>query len=147
MRVQQSVKMPIGFLLLLGGAIVGAAFLITWLWGYATWQAWWASNVLHLGGGVYGFFFVRALFERTRRAHGIYTYPWMEAILFVGGAIVLGVAWEWYEFMIDRYSVLILGLPSLMSYADNIGDLGTDTLGALIAAGIFLARRNSRAKR
>lgn len=121
------------WLLIIGGLIVAATFLVGLIWGVGTWESWWIANGLHFIGGAYAFFFVRAVFYYTKSYHKITAAPWAEILLFVIGALVLGVLWEWFEFVLDRYRVLIAGKESLMTYADNIGDLITDTLGAIVA--------------
>lgn len=122
------------WLLGIGGAIVAATFWVAWIFGIGTLEAWWIANLLHFGGGAYAFFFVRAVFYYTRPYHKISAASWAEISLFVVGALVLGVLWEWLEFVLDRYRVLIAGKESLMTYADNIGDLAIDTFGALVSA-------------
>lgn len=131
------------WLLVIGGAIVAATFLAAWIFGIGTWEAWWIANILHFGGGAYAFFFVRAVFYYTKDYHKITAALWAEILLFVIGALVLGVLWEWFEFVLDRYRVLIAGKESLMTYADNIGDLIIDTLGAIIAAYIYGRQRKT----
>lgn len=128
------------WLLLFGGVIVAITFSVGLIFGVATKEAWWISNFLHLLGGAYAFFFVRAVFYYTRPYHKITAAPWAEIFLFMAGALILGVFWEWFEFVLDRYRVIIAGEPSLMTYADNIGDLITDTLGAVFA-GFYLWKR------
>lgn len=113
---------------------MAATFLVGLILGVGTWESWWIANGLHFIGGAYAFFFVRAVYEYTRDRHKISAPRGVEIILFIVGALVLGVLWEWFEFVLDRYRVLIAGKESLMTYADNIGDLAVDTFGALVAA-------------
>ena len=127
-------RKKIFFLFLAGGTIVATTFVVGLVFGVATWTSWWIANFLHLIGGAYAFYFTRAIFYYTRPYHKTSAAPWMETIFFVAGAIVLGVWWEWYELAIDRYHVLVLGERSIMTYADNIGDLVIDALGAAAAA-------------
>lgn len=134
MPERAALKKKIVFMLFLGGAIVATSFLVGLVFGVATWKAWWIANFLHLSGGAYAFYFTRAVFYYTKPYHKTTTTPWMEIIFFVAGAIVLGVWWEWYELLVDRYHVIILGEQSIMTYADNIGDLVIDATGALVAA-------------
>ena len=119
---------------------MAATFLVGLIWGVGTWESWWISNFLHFLGGVYAVFFVRELFNFAKTRHQILVPRWMEVIIWIGGALILGVFWEWFEFGLDRYRVLIAGKPSFMTYADNIGDLIIDTLGAF-AAGIYIWKR------
>lgn len=128
-------------LLIIGGAIVAATFLVGLIFGVATWESWWISNFLHFIGGAYAVFFVRELFNLAKTRHQILVPRWMEVLIFICGAIVLGVLWEWFEFAIDRYRVLIMGKPSLMTYADNIGDLIIDAVGAILVGLYFIRKR------
>ncbi len=121
-------------LLTIGGGIVAISFLVDWIFGRGTWAAWWIASGLHIIGGAYAFFFVRALFFYSWDVHRIETVQWMETIMLVSGALMLGVMWEWYEFAIDRYHVVLMGQQSIMTYADNIGDLLFDVAGAVIGA-------------
>ncbi len=130
-------------LLAAGGGIVAISFVVDRIFGVGTWAAWRIASILHVIGGAYGFFFVRALFFYSRGAHRTVTAHWMETIIFVGGALVLGVMWEWYEFAVDRYHVIAMGGESIMTYADNIGDLLFDAAGALAAA-FFLKQYGGR---
>jgi len=128
------------FLLLLGGLLVAADFFVVhFVFAPTSWGAWWSANVFHLLGGFYAFFFIRAVFAYTRSLHKTSAESWMESLIFILGAVFLGVMWEWFELAIDRYHALVQSRQSVMSYADNIGDLATDTLGALLAA--FYTRR------
>lgn len=115
---------------------MAATFLVGLIFGIGTWESWWISNILHFIGGGYAVFFVRELFNLAKTRHEILVPRWMEFAILIGGALVLGVFWEWFEFAIDRYRVLIVGKQSIMTYADNIGDLIIDFLGAL-AAGVY----------
>lgn len=130
-------------MLVIGGAIVATNFVVIWLFGDRTWTNWWIANVLHFLGGFYAFFFVRACFLYTKSKHQISAPPLAEIILFIVGAVIMGVFWEWFELLLDRYRVFIEMKPSAMTYADNIGDLITDTLGA-IAAGVYAWKKKPK---
>lgn len=98
-----------------------------------SWSGWWVANGLHTLGGAYAFFFTRAIFRYAKLFYKMEMTKGAEIVIFLGGALILGVFWEWYELIIDGYEVLVLGLTSLATYADNIGDLAFDLLGALLA--------------
>ena len=138
-----SQKKEIYFLLGIGGAIVATNFILGRIFGPATWTNWWIANILHFLGGFYAFFFVRTCFLYTKSRHQISAPQKTEIIIFIVGALVLGVFWEWFELLLDRYRVFIEAKPSVMTYADNIGDLITDTLGAAVA-GTYLWKRKSK---
>lgn len=131
------------FLLVIGGAIVALTFLVGQVLGEsAPWTHWWIANVLHFSGGFYAFFFVRAVYLYTKSRHQISAPPLTELMLFIAGALILGVFWEWFELLLDRYRVFIEMKPSFMTYADNIGDLIIDFLGAIVASIYFWKRKS-----
>jgi len=108
-----------------------------------SWSGWWAANVLHTLGGVYAFFFCRALWLYMKSFNKMEIPLPIEIMIWIGGALIVGVFWEWYEFILDRYGVWVLGNVSLATYADNIGDLLIDFFGALLA-GIYYWRKQLR---
>ena len=120
------------------------AYVPNFLFDPATsWTKWWIDNGFHTLGGAYAFFFVRALWRYAKLHYHIDMPFGGELIIWAGGALMIGVFWEWYELIVDRYEVFILHIPSIMTYADNIGDLAFDTLGALIA-GAYLFWKSKR---
>ena len=122
-------------LLAAGVFIAFAALIPTFFFDAETsWTLWWIENGFHMLGGAYAFFLAREMFLFARLHHRTTTARWMELAIFVLGALAIGVAWEWFELAIDRYGAIVHGLPSIMAYADNIGDLVFDVSGALIAA-------------
>ena len=120
-------------LLVVGGAIVAATFLVGLVFGIGTWESWWISNFLHLLGGFYAVFFVRELLNSVKTRHQILLPRWTELTILVGGALILGVFWEWFEFALDRYRVLVAGKPGFITYADNMGYLVIDFMVAVVA--------------
>lgn len=144
MAEQRALKRNLFLLLAIGGFMVAIAQAAGFFFGYGSWRAWWFANLLHTSGGALAFFFARVLFLFTMPRHNTRTVWWMELLMFIAGAMLLGVIWEWYELVIDRYRMFILGLPSLMTYADSIGDLAFDTFGALIA--VYMYRKYGKRK-
>lgn len=141
MEIKTQAK-KIYLLLGVGALIVVSAYILVWfIVDPQSWAAWEISNVLHIIGGAYAFFFTRALVSYARLSHRIEIPFWMEVALYVAGAITLGVLWEWYELIIDRYHLFILGQASIMTYADNIGDLMFDALGGLLGAIYWYRKR------
>ena len=122
---------------------MATAFVVGSVFVEESWIGWWFANVMHFLGGFYAFFFVRACFLYTKSRHQIEAPPLTEIMLFIAGALIMGVFWEWYQLLVDRYRVFIEGLPSVMTYADNIGDLITDTAGAIVA-GIYVWKRKPK---
>ena len=125
-------------LIVLGALIALAGEAATFFFDVRTsWTLWWIENGFHILGGAYAFFLTRELFLVTRPMHRTATVWWMELIIWTCGALVIGVMWEWFELAIDRYEVIIRGVASVMTYADNIGDLVFDAFGGLIGVLLY----------
>lgn len=67
----------------------------------------------------------------------------LEGIFVVGFAMIIGVAWEWYEFLFDQFATTIVqkfgaAQPGL---ADTMDDLFNDTIGA-VTAWVFWRHRS-----
>ena len=134
------------FLLFLGGLIVLISFLFGWYFGLTSLFSWWLANSLHFFGGVYVFFFIRFIFNATRKYHKTETAFLMEIIIFTGGALILGLLWEWFEFIfIFKYGALILEPKGITIYFDTMTDLMFDLLGAA-SVGIYLIVKNGKNK-
>lgn len=128
-------------LLFLGGAIVLFSYLIGNYFGLESRLVFLISNVLHFLGGIYAFFFVASIFDISKRYHNIKTLPQVEALIFIFGALVLGVLWEWYEFFFIYYDkVFIINKQSILVYVDTMGDLALDLAGALLAGFYYFFR-------
>lgn len=129
-------------LLFLGGIIVLFSYSVGNYFGLESRKVWLISNVLHFLGGVYAFFFVSSLFNITKKYHNTATSPLFKALIFVSGALTLGVLWEWYEFIFIYWDkVFILNKQSALVYVDTMGDLALDTLGAILA-GVYYVTKN-----
>ncbi|MBI2446429.1 MAG: hypothetical protein HYV51_01240 [Parcubacteria group bacterium] len=142
--------MIIKFLLLLflGGLIVLVSFLFGWYSDLTSLLSWWVANSLHFLGGIYAFFFVKFVFNATHKYHKTETAFLMKIIIFTGGALVLGVLWEWYEFIfIYNYGNGVFRLlpKSITIYHDTMTDLMFDLLGAA-SVGVYLIVKNGKNK-
>ena len=134
------------FLLFLGGIIVLASFLFGRYFGLTSLVSWWLANSIHFIGGVYAFFFTKFVFNLTIKYHKTETAFLMKVVIFVGSALILGVLWEWYEFIfIYRYGTFGLSPKGISVYSDTMTDLMFDLLGAL-SAGIYLILKNGKNK-
>lgn len=134
-------------LLILGGLIVFFSYFVAYIFGNAR-IGWWLTNFLHFSGGFYAVFFLRAVFYLTGKYHQTKTAWWMELTVFICGALVLGVLWEWYEFIFifwDKVFVLHQEQKTLAIYIDTMSDLFIDFLGA-IAAGVYLTFKYEKNK-
>ena len=113
------------FLLFLGGLIVLVSFLFGKYFGLISITGWWVANALHFIGGVYAFFFIKFVFNSTRKYHKIETALLMKVAIFSSGALVLGVLWEWYEFIfIFKFGTLILEAKGISVYFDTMFEIG-----------------------
>lgn len=134
------------FLLFFGGLIVLASFLFGWYFGLTSLFSWWVANGFHFFGGVYALFFIRFVFNAMRKYHKTETSFLMKIIIFSGGALILGVIWEWYEFIfIYHYGAFELSPNGISVYSDTMTDLMFDLLGAL-SIGIYLIFKNGKNK-
>ncbi len=143
MSAEQLLLRKIYWMLFWGGCIVALAYTPNFFFDAMSWKKWWIDNGFHTLGGAYAFFFSRTLWRYAKLHYHIDMPFGGEVLIWVGGALAIGVFWEWYELIVDRYEVFILHIPSIMTYADNIGDLAFDTLGALVAA-VLLWRRSKK---
>lgn len=59
----------------------------------------------------------------------------LEAVFIIGFVMIVGVAWEWYEFVFDqlRLAFSLHIAQAQMGLADTMDDLVNDTLGAITA--------------
>ena len=136
-------------LLVLGGCIVFLAYTLAYIFGDSL-LGWWLANILHFSGWLYAVLFLRTLFNSTGKYHQTKTAWWMKLLIFIFGALVMGVLWEWYEFVFiywNKIFVLHQEWAILAIYVDTMSDLFIDLLGAM-AAGIYLSlhlwnRKNS----
>jgi len=128
-------------LLFLGSIIVLFSYLSGYYFGLESRRASLISNILHFLGGIYAFFFIASVFDVTKKYHNTITVPLMRALIFICGALVLGILWEWYEFIFIYYDkVFILNRQSNMIYIDTISDLMLDLLGAGLAGFYYFVR-------
>lgn len=67
----------------------------------------------------------------------------LEGVFVVGAVMIVGVAWEWYEFIFDQFATSMVAKYGFaqMGLPDTMDDLLNDTLGALTAW--YLWRDNS----
>lgn len=134
------------FLLFFGVIIVIFSYWAAYYFGPSSWTGWWVANVLHFLSGIYAFFFVRSCYYLTEKRHRTTTAFLFKIIIFVGGALILGVIWEWYEFIFTfKYGALARSQLSVTTYIDTMTDLMFDLFGALLA-GVYLIIKNGKNK-
>lgn len=134
-------------LLFLGGIIVLFSYLVGHYLGVESRVVWRISNVLHFLGGLYAFFFISSVFDITKKYHKTIAIPLMKAVIFIFGALFLGVLWEWYElFFIYFEKVFMLKNQGAAIYIDTMGDLALDLFGALLAGFYYTVIKNDKKK-
>ncbi|MEK7632323.1 MAG: hypothetical protein AAB473_00850 [Patescibacteria group bacterium] len=92
-----------------------------------------------LGLAVWGWILLHVEIRTKTLAFSPYARLILEGVFVVGFALLVGVAWEWYEFLFDQFAtsfvqkfgVAQMGLP------DTMDDLLNDTIGALTAWGFW----------
>lgn len=93
-----------------------------------------------LGLAIFGWILLRLDIRPKRLISGQYQGStlarfFLEAVFVIGFAMIVGVAWEWYEFIFDqlRIAFSLHAAPAQMGLADTMDDLLNDTLGATLA--------------
>ena len=72
--------------------------------------------------------------------------PWAQiavaAVAVMGAAAIVGIVWEWYEFIFDNLAVMysLEIRPAQMTIGDTLADLAFDLIGALAAFTLFRRR-------
>ena len=106
--------------------------------------AYWSVNHLDkpmhfLGGFVMGLLGLAIHHAVASRHHTHHVPIWYHALFVIGFAMLVGVAWEFHEYLLDNTLVVWYDWPkSQLSLSDTMGDFAMDFLGAAVA---FLAFR------
>lgn len=118
--------------------MVAHAFSV-WLLFYH--NIWWIDIVLHTLGGAWVatlFFLLKNTFAPQLPTT---TPPWFYLVLACGVVMLVGVAWEWFEYAFDLLFAkenaawrAQLGLP------DTMGDLLADLVGGFIMSAYILSK-------
>lgn len=111
--------MPMLLTYILGNAL-------DWVGAYDAWYG--VSPIMHALGG-----FVTAwtIWQLVR----IFAYKsskklpaWSIHLLLLGGVLVVGIVWEWYEFVLE----LVFDADHILGIGDTLIDLTMDGVGALV---------------
>lgn len=94
---------------------------------------------LHIMGGFAMSMLGLAIHHQVSTKHHNKTMPWWYHFVFVVGfAMLVGVVWEFYEFVMDQTVNIRLQLPLTQpSLANTMKDLLDDLIGAMLAFWIF----------
>lgn len=100
---------------------------------------------MHFLGGFVMALLGMAIHHSVIKKHKIKTIPWWYHFLFVlSFSLLIGVAWELYEFIFDHTVNLWFGwFRAQLSLSDTMGDFVMDSLGAIIAFFFFRNRCKS----
>ncbi len=96
------------------------------------WRANWLDIPLHAAGGFVVAQFLAAWFRTSLKRLPLFT----AAVFLVSGAIAVGVAWEWFEWVMDHV-VLQKTAAMQATVDDTLSDLLMDTLGAALLAALW----------
>lgn len=124
--------------------LIAAAFVFLSLFlGSAAdlyYHLWWWDIVLHTGSGfllgIVGFIFMFLLNQTNRIPAGV--RPEFVCFFGVTFAVFLGVLWEIFEFVVDRFTTANMQSQET-GVVDTMQDLIVDTLGAVVVALMALA--------
>ena len=121
------------------GFLLGFMHIVFTYTGFYKNSGWWWIDVpLHLIGGACVAFAAASIISALIKRKTLPAIPWYFFILSVLGAVALvGLAWEFYEFLADVFYPVILRQPD---NADTMKDLANDLNGGFILV-LLLKRR------
>lgn len=116
--------------------IVAHAFSV-WLLFYR--NIWWIDIVLHTLGGAW----VATLFFLMKNTYAPRlpsTMPsWFYLMLACGAVILIGVAWEWFEYSFDiLFAAKNAAWRAQLGLPDTMGDLLADFIGGLVLSAYII---------
>lgn len=102
------------------------------------------DTIHHALGGVWISAVVFYYLDRRREVFDIYRNRIATVLFGVGMVALAGLAWEFFEFGIDRY-IIAPGFSPFprMELADTLGDLFSDLLGGLLLAILYTSGRRA----
>lgn len=116
--------------------LVWAAIFV--LWGFTMlnewlFYHWWADIVLHFAGGFWIFLLARYIFEHYKLEISGEHRNIAKIFIFISFVAFVGVLWELFEFILDRY-IVHTGFTYLARvFEDTLLDLLMDILGGITA--------------
>jgi len=122
--------------------LVGLWAVIVVVWLFALYYnlfflIWWFDIPLHFLGGVWACLFVRYVYVRCGLELQGNGNKIALFVFFVSSVMLIGVAWEFYEFIFDRY-IYLAGYTRLAGvYENTLKDLFFDFIGAVV--GYFIS--------
>lgn len=101
----------------------------------------WLDIVLHFLGGTGAALLCVMIFKS--KIDGKREGPSFYFFLIISGAILIGVAWELFEWILEHYRLLPVANPSLN---DTMSDLAMDLLGSITITILFLKKVYNKSK-
>ena len=128
-------------LILQGFAFPVAVFFMHQVGIWLTDGKYWWDEPLHVFGGAAIVWLLLHVHQAVTGGAEMARLPrWYVACWLVAGAVFVGVAWEWYEFV--RWMTFDPGMD--LTLADTLKDLCMDTVGAWAAALAFVPKQKTR---
>lgn len=99
----------------------------------------WLDIPLHFLGGFVMAMLGLAIHHTVASRHHTHHNPWWyHGVFVIGFAMLISVAWEFHEYVLDNTVVIWSGWPSSqLSLADTMGDFVFDFVGATLAFFFF----------
>jgi hypothetical protein len=132
-------KLIFGFCLLLLSTIATLNYLAFQYFWY--WRIWWFDLTMHfLGGILVGLFFLWYFFVFIRTEDVNISFKLALKVSIIG-VLIIGLAWELFEFGIDQYWAAEIGVKSFgvlqQGWMDTLSDLTLDLIGGFGATYFF----------
>ena len=123
------------FLAILTVVVIHIVFMATGVYGAVPE----IDNLLHFSGGfVIGLLAIAIHHDMTDK-HDLFGHPsWYHYLFVIGFVMLIGVAWEFHEYMLDNTAVIWWGWPqNQFGLRDTMLDLFMDGCGGSLAFLIF----------
>lgn len=100
------------------------------------------DNLLHFSGGLVMAMLAIAIHHDMTDKHDLQGHPlWYHFLFVIGFVMLIGVAWEFHEYVLDNTAVVWWGWPkNQLNLADTMLDFVMDALGGTVAFFIFKKR-------
>ncbi len=123
------------FLVILTVAVIHIVFMLGGVYGFLPD----VDNVLHFSGGFAIALLAIAIHHDMTDKHDLFGHPlWYHYLFVIGFVMLIGVAWEFHEYVLDNTAVVWWGWPkNQMDLADTMLDFLMDGLGGSLAFLLF----------
>lgn len=122
-------------------AVVVGAWIIGLIY-YLPFKYWWFDVLMHFFGGLW----VLSLILTSKNYYNIEIITGNKSrvsfIIFVSIVVFVGIVWEFFEFILDRY-ILQTGFSNMRGvYEDTLLDLFMDMIGGAVGSLAYLLSKN-----